>query len=95
MKHPCVLHDDVILTFGAWWKLVDDEIVLVQFPHEHHVLAGKESNHAKEQAMADFLDLVDINSQPNGRQAGSYSAQVFLLTKFTRIAAPREGEKKV
>ena len=93
-----VLHDDDdddILTYGAWWKLVDDdEIVEVQFPHERHGLAGKESNHAKKQAMADFLDFVDINSQPNGRQAGSYSAQFFLLPKFTRIAAPREGEKK-
>ena len=96
-----MLHDDDdddnddILTFGAWWKLVDDdEIVEVQFPHERHGLAGKESNHAKKQAMADFLDFVDINSQPNGRQAGSYSAQFFLLPKFTRIAAPREGEKK-
>ena len=92
-----MLHDDDdILTFGAWSNLVDDdEIVLVQFPHEHHGLAGKESNHAKEQAMADFLDFVDINSQPNGCQEGSYSTQVSLLTKFTRIAAPREGEKKV
>ncbi len=65
-----LLHDDEdddILMFGAWWKLVDnDDIVEVQFPHKRHGLAGKESNHAKKQAMADFLEFVDINSQPNG-----------------------------
>ena len=55
------------MTFGAWWKLVDnDDIVEVQFPHKRHGSAGKESNHAKKQAMADFLEFVDINSQPNG-----------------------------
>ena len=43
--------------------------------------------------MRDFLEFVDLNSQPNGRQAGSYSTQFFLLPKFTRIAAPRDGEK--
>ena len=56
-----VLHDDEdddILTFSDWWKLVDDnEIVEVQFPHERHGLAGKESNHVKKQAMTDFLDI--------------------------------------
>ncbi len=65
-----MLHDDEdddILMFGAWWKLVDnDDIVEVQFPHKRHGSAGKESNHAKKQAMADFLEFVDINSQPNG-----------------------------
>ena len=30
--------------------------------------------------------------QANGRQASSYSAQFFLLLKFTQVDAPREGE---
>lgn len=91
-----VLHDDddEVQTFGAWWKTVDsDEVVEVQYPHERHGLAGKVSNHSKQQVMAEFLEFVDSNSQPNGRQAGSYSAQFFFLPKFTRIAAPREREK--
>ena len=90
-----MLHnDDDMLTFEAWWKLVDDdEVVEVQYPHEHHGLTGKASNHAKKEVMVDFLEFVDLNSQPNGRQAGSYSAQFFFLPKFTRIAAPRDGEK--
>ena len=51
------------------------------------------SNHAKQSVMADFLDFVDANSQPNGRQSGSYSAQFFFHPKFTRIAPPKQGEK--
>jgi hypothetical protein len=43
--------------------------------------------------MADFLQFVDANSQPNGRQSGSYSAQFFFHPKFTRVAAPKQGEK--
>ena len=36
--------------------------------------------------MADFLEFVDLNSQPNGRHAGSYNA------KFSRITPPWPGE---
>lgn len=43
--------------------------------------------------MEDFIQFVDANSQPNGRQSDSYSAQFFFLPKFSRIASPRVGEK--
>ena len=87
-------HEDKMLTFGAWWKMVDDEdVVEVQYPHECHGLAGRISNHSKLEVMAQFLQFLDANSQPNGHQAGSYSAQFFFHPKFTRIAPPREGEK--
>ena len=91
-----VLHDvdDDMTTFDAWWKTVDDDEVLeVQCPYERYGLAGRPSNHAKTEAMEDFLEFVDANIQPNGRQAGSYSAQYFFVPKFTRIASPRPGEK--
>ena len=65
----------------------------MQFPHERHGLASRLSNHLKQDVMAHFLEFVDENSQPNGRQAGSYSAQFFFNPKITRIAPPREGEK--
>ncbi len=78
-------------TFGAWWKTVEsDDQVEVQYPHERHGLAGRVSNHAKQEVLDQFLDA---NSQPNGRQVGSYSAQFFFHPKFTRIAPPRVGEK--
>ena len=86
--------DDETLTFAAWWKTLDqDEIVEVQYPHDRHGLAGKVSNHSKQEVMMKFLEFVDANSQPNGRQAGSYSAQFFFLPKFTRVNTPRDGEK--
>ena len=66
-----------------------DEVVEVQYPHKRHGLAGRRSNHAKQEVMADF---VDNNSQPNGRQEGSYSAHSFL-PQFTRIVGPAEREK--
>ena len=91
----CVLQDDDELqTFAVWWKSKDeDDVVEVQYPHHRHGLAGKPSNHAKQDVLSQFLEFVDANSQLNGRQASSYSAQFFFLPKFTRVDAPREGEK--
>lgn len=91
----CVLcEDDKVLTFAAWWKTVDeDDVVEVQYPHNHHGLAGKPSNHAKQDVTAEFLYLVDNNSQPSGRQESNYSSNVFFLPQFIRIVAPAEGEK--
>lgn len=36
--------------------------------------------------MADFLEFVDLNTQPNDRHTGSYNAQFFFIPKFSRIA---------
>ena len=63
------------------------------FPFLLCVYLFRVSNHAKTGVLSDFLTFVDANSQPNGRQSGSYSAQFFFHPKFTRIAAPREEER--
>ena len=48
-----VLREDDVLPFAAWWKTVDkDEVVEVQYPHDRHGLAGKLSNHTKQDVMA-------------------------------------------
>ena len=91
-----VLHPlDIEMTpFTQWWKPLSDEAeVEVRYPHERHGLAGKQSNHAKPSVMKDFLEFIDNNSQPNGRAAGSHSAQFFLSPKFTRIDPPKANEK--
>ena len=73
------MHDeDDMLTFGAWWKLVDDdEVVGVD---ERHRLSGKQSNNAKPEVMRDFPEFVNLNSQP--KQAAiapnSFSSQSSL-----------------
>ena len=59
----------------------------------HTIFCQRISNHAKQSVLSDFLTFVDANSQPNGRQEGSYSAQFFFHPKFSRIAPPRQGEK--
>ena len=91
----CVLRDDNgEMTLATWWKSVEeDDIVDIQYPNDRHRLAGKVSNHSKQEVMSEFLNFIDANSQPNGHQAGSYSAQFFFLPKFTHIATPRAGEK--
>ena len=81
--------DKEMQTFEMWWKSLDDEDVEVKFPYERHGLAGCPSNHSKLDVMANFLEFVDLNSQPNGRHTGSYSAQFFFIPKFSRIAPPR------
>lgn len=80
--------------FDEWWKsLLPDEEIDVQYPHNQHGLARKPSNHAKPSELQDFLDFVDNNSAPNGRQAGSYSAQFYFLPKLQRIEPPKSTEK--
>ena len=45
--------------------------------------------------LQDFLQFVDTNSQPNGRQSGSYSVQYYFLPKSTRIDPLKvESEKE-
>ena len=43
-----IVPDGVTAPFKAWWKgLENEDDVTVRYPHEHHGLAGKISNHAK------------------------------------------------
>ena len=80
-----------ITRFRKWWhSLAEDNTVEVKFPHERHGLARRQSNHAMPDVIADFLEFVDVNSQPNGRQTGSHHAQYYFLSKFTRINPPRQ-----
>ena len=80
--------------FKKWWPtLADTDVVNVSYPHEDHGLARKPSNSAKVTVHEQFLEFVDNNSQPNGRQASSYGALFYFLPKFTRIGEPKKSEK--
>ena len=73
--------DGEMMTFAPWRKSVAmDDIVEVQYPHDRNGLAGKVSNHSKSDVMSEFLDFVDANSQPNGRQAGDVRQGVTVLS---------------
>ena len=85
-----VMPESCDMSFMAWWKLLDNSsIVTVQYPHERHGLAGSTSHAAKVDAKQDFLNFVDINSQPNGRSAESSSATHYFLPKFRTIQTPK------
>ena len=80
--------------FKEWWPtLTETDIVNVHYPHESHGLARKPSNSAKVTVKEQFLQFVDLNSQPNGRQSSSSGALFYFLPKFTRIGAPKKSEK--
>lgn len=73
-----------------WWKSIEnEEVVSVKYPHERHGLAGKKSNFNKSITMEEFLNFVDLNSQPNGRCAGSYKPTHYFSPKFVTVLAPK------
>lgn len=80
------------IAFVQWWNSLDQEtLVAVRYPHERHGLAGRTSNQAKTSVKADFLDFVDINSQPNGRREDSTSSTHYFLPIFKTIQMPKKG----
>ena len=60
-------------------------------PYEQHGNAGKVSNSAKTTVRQDFIEFVDINSQPNGRSADSSGPTAYFLPKFTTTQAPNQA----
>ena len=69
--------------FKKWWPtLSGTDVVNVHYPHESHGLARKPSNSAKVTVREQFLEFVDQNSQPNGRQASKFRGTFLLLAKI-------------
>ena len=64
-------------------------MIQVRVPHERHGNTGKVSNSAKTTVRQDFIEFVDMNTQPNGRSADSSGPTVYFLPKFTTIQAPK------
>lgn len=58
---------------------MDTDVVNVRYPHESHGLARKTSNSSKKSVQDDFLQFVDLNSQPNGRNSNSFGALFYFL----------------
>ena len=77
------------IAFKEWWRSLEpSHTVMVRYPHEHHGNAGRKSNSSKGSVMEDFLNFVDVNSQPNGRSADSRGPTYYFLSKFTTLQAP-------
>ena len=83
-----------VSSFAQWWKSLSGNIpVQVQNPIGRHSLSGKRSNNAKEEVKVEFLSFVDLHSQPNGRQAGSYGPHFYFDSTFTRFDVPKRSCK--
>ena len=79
-------------SFKSWWRSVDPtDQVEVRTPHGRHGNAGKESHSAKSTVRQQFLQFVDMNSQPNGRSADSSGPTIYFSPKFTTIQMPKKG----
>jgi hypothetical protein len=75
-----------------WWMcLEDDNFVDLREPLKLHKGCG---NNRKDYLLSRFLNFIDTNSQPNGRQIGSHGPLFFLSSKFDRINAPSKKDSK-
>lgn len=63
---PTTIH----VSLMKWWRsLVSSTVTMLRFSHKQHGNAGKVSNSAKMETRKEFLDFVDLNTQPNGCSA--------------------------
>ena len=87
-----VMPKDLDVSFKNWWRFLDPlATVDVRTPHSRHGNSGKVSNSAKTCVMNDFLEFVDVNSQPNGRSADSTGPTFYFLPNFSTIQIPKAG----
>lgn len=87
-----VMPVDKVMSFKDWWLTLDEsDVVSVRYLHARHGNAGRTSNSSKTSVMEDFLNFVDINSQPNGRSADSTGPTFYFLPKFSTIQTPKLG----
>ena len=80
------------LCFKVWQKdIPNDRKVCAHYPFDRHGLAGRVSNHDKVHTKEKFLDVVDNNSQPNGRQPDSRNPTHHSSPNFITITMPKQG----
>jgi hypothetical protein len=80
---------NVINVLEWWMGLENNSFVSLRDPPKLH--CGS-SNNSKKHLLSRFLDFVDTNSQPNGRQVGSHGPLLFFSPKFNRINAPSKSD---
>ena len=78
--------------FKKWWKdLSNSAVVTIRYPHARHGNSGRTSNSAKTTVRENFLEFVDVNSQPNGRSSDSSGPTHYFIPKFSTIQTPKLG----
>ena len=87
-----VMPEGLDVSFKKWWRFLDPSATVdVRTPHSRHGNSGKVSNYTKTCVMNDFLEFVDVNSQPNGRSADSTGPTFYFLPNFSTIQTPKTG----
>ena len=95
LEEYVVMHPEAD-NFKKWWDtLADTELVKVRYPYDQHGLARKPTNSEKRTMREHFFDFVDKNSQPTGRNDGSFGARYYFSPNFTRIGEPKQSEKNL
>lgn len=85
-----VMPQNVEASFKTWWRgLLPASTVEVRYPHERHGNAGRVSNSAKVGTREQFLEFVDLNTQPNGRSADSTGPTMYFIPKFSTVQTPK------
>jgi len=85
-----VMPQGVEASFKTWWRgLLPASKVEVRYPHERHGNAGRVSNSAKAGTREQFLQFVDLNTQPKGRSADSTGPTMYFIPKFSTIQTPK------
>ncbi len=81
---------DQEVSFKKWWRaLPPTTTVNFRYPHERHENSGRTSNSAITTTMEDFLEFVDMSSQPNGQSADSTGPTFYFSPKFATIQSPK------
>ncbi len=73
-----------------WWLSIEDDSLLEL--RDIPKLYYGSSNNSKEYLIPRFLEFIDTNSQPNGRQISSHGPLYFISPKFDRINSPSKNE---
>ena len=85
-----VMPQNVEASFKTWWRgLLPASTVEVRYPHERHGNVGRVSNSAKVGTREQFLEFVDLNTQPNGRSADSTGPTMYFIPKFSTVQTPK------
>lgn len=80
---------DVTNVLEWWLSLEDDSLLEIR---DNPKLYHGSSNNSKEHLLPRFLEFIDANSQPNGRQISSHGPLFFISPKFDRINSPSKKE---
>ena len=83
LSDAVIMPSDCDEAFSKWWHgIAPEEVISVQYPYEHHGLAGRVSNSAKSDTLQDFvtIQVYDHSKAKAGNQLGKAWDPIIQLT---------------